>query len=38
MPASLQREWWSAMLALVEDPGKLDSILTALTSAAESGG
>jgi alpha-glucoside transport system substrate-binding protein len=35
MPASLQRAWWAAMLALVQDPSKLDSILNSLTSTAK---
>ena len=36
MPASLQRAWWGAMLDLVKDPSKLDSILDGLTAAAKS--
>jgi alpha-glucoside transport system substrate-binding protein len=36
MPASLQRAWWAAMLDLVKDPSKLDSILDSLTSVAKS--
>lgn len=35
LPASLQKAWWEGMLALVKDPGKLDSILNALTSDAQ---
>ena len=35
MPASLQQAWWAGMLDLVKDPGKLDSILSSLTSAAK---
>ena len=35
MPASLQRAWWAAMLDLVKDPGKVDSILDELTAAAK---
>jgi alpha-glucoside transport system substrate-binding protein len=38
MPAALQRAWWSAMLDLVNDPGKLDSILDSLTSSAQDSG
>ena len=34
MPASLQRAWWAAMLELVQDPSKVDSILDSLTAAA----
>lgn len=36
MPTSLQRTWWGAMLDLVKDPSKLDSILDRLTAAAQS--
>jgi alpha-glucoside transport system substrate-binding protein len=36
MPASLQKAWWKAMLELVKDSSKLDSILNSLTSAAQS--
>jgi alpha-glucoside transport system substrate-binding protein len=36
MPASLQRAWWGAMLDLVTDPTKVDSILDRMTAAAES--
>jgi len=35
MPGSLQRAWWAAMLDLVKDPSKLDSILGSLTSVAK---
>jgi alpha-glucoside transport system substrate-binding protein len=35
MPASVQRAWWDAMLQLVQDPTKLDSILDSLTSVAQ---
>jgi alpha-glucoside transport system substrate-binding protein len=35
MPASLQRAWWAAMLELVKDPAKVDSILDELTAAAK---
>ena len=34
MPASLQRAWWKAMLELVEDPSKVDSILESLNDVA----
>jgi alpha-glucoside transport system substrate-binding protein len=34
MPPSVQRAWWSAMLELVKEPGRLASILTALTRVA----
>ncbi len=34
MPASLQTAWWSGMLDLVNDPGKLDSVLSSLTGVA----
>ena len=36
MPASVQRAWWAAMLELLDDPGKLDSILASQTSLAQS--
>jgi alpha-glucoside transport system substrate-binding protein len=36
MPPSLQRAWWAAMLDLVKDPTKVDSILDTLTAAAKS--
>jgi alpha-glucoside transport system substrate-binding protein len=36
MPASVQKAWWKAMLELVKDPGRLDSILTSLTGVAQS--
>ncbi len=36
MPSTLQRAWWAAMLDLVQDPSKVDSILDGLTAAAES--
>jgi alpha-glucoside transport system substrate-binding protein len=36
MPTSLQRAWWGAMLDLVKDPTKVDSILDRLTAAAKS--
>jgi alpha-glucoside transport system substrate-binding protein len=36
MPASLQKAWWKGMLELVQDPGKLDSVLDSLTSLAQS--
>ena len=36
MPTSLQRAWWGAMLDLVKDPTKVDSILDTLTAAAKS--
>ncbi len=36
MPTSLQRAWWGAMLDLVKDPSKVDSILDGLTAAAQS--
>lgn len=36
MPTSVQRAWWGAMLDLVQDPDKEDSILARLTAAAES--
>jgi alpha-glucoside transport system substrate-binding protein len=36
MPASLQKAWWKDMLELVQDPSKLDSILSSLTSIAQS--
>jgi alpha-glucoside transport system substrate-binding protein len=36
MPTSLQRAWWGAMLDLVRNPSKLDSILDSLTAAAKS--
>jgi alpha-glucoside transport system substrate-binding protein len=36
MPTSLQRAWWGAMLDLVKDPSKVDSILDRLTAAAKS--
>jgi alpha-glucoside transport system substrate-binding protein len=35
MPAQLQRAWWAAMLDLVNDPTKLDSVLSSLTSVAQ---
>jgi alpha-glucoside transport system substrate-binding protein len=38
MPASVQQAWWTAMLALVADPGKLDSVLASLTAAADAAG
>jgi alpha-glucoside transport system substrate-binding protein len=34
MPSDLQRAWWAAMLELLDDPGKLDSILERLTATA----
>lgn len=34
MPPALQRAWWGAMVELVQDPAKLDSILDQLTAAA----
>ena len=37
MPASVQQTWWKAMLELVDDPSKLDSILESLTSAESAG-
>lgn len=36
MPTSVQRAWWGAMLDLVQEPSKEDSILDRLTAAAES--
>jgi len=36
MPASLQRDWWGAMLELVEDPSQMESVLDRLTAAAKS--
>jgi alpha-glucoside transport system substrate-binding protein len=36
MPTSLQRAWWGAMLDLVKDPTKVDSILDTLTAVAKS--
>ena len=36
MPASLQRAWWGAMLELVQDPSRVESILDTLTAAARS--
>ena len=36
MPASVQKAWWAGMLELVNDPGKLDSILESLTGVAGS--
>ena len=38
MPASVQQAWWKAMLELVDDPSKLDSVLESLTSAAHEAG
>lgn len=38
MPADLQRSWWAAMLELVNDPTKLDGLLSSLTSAAQAAG
>ncbi len=38
MPPSLQRAWWSAMLDLVKDPRRLDTILDQLTAAAKTAG
>lgn len=38
MPATVQRAWWSAMLQLVQDPTKLDSILNELTAVAQTKG
>jgi alpha-glucoside transport system substrate-binding protein len=38
LPAGLQREWWAAMVELVEDPGQLDAILERLTAAAARAG
>ncbi len=35
MPATLQRTWWEAMLDLVQDPSKVDSILDSLTATAK---
>jgi len=35
MPAALQRAWWKAMLDLVNDQNKLDSILDSLTDIAQ---
>ncbi len=35
MPASVQQAWWKAMLELVDDPSKVDSVLESLTSAAD---
>ena len=35
MPATLQRAWWGAMLDLVQDPSKMDSILDGLTATAK---
>jgi alpha-glucoside transport system substrate-binding protein len=35
MPTSLQKAWWTAMLDLVQDPSKLDSILNSLTNVAQ---
>lgn len=36
MPAPLQQAWWAAMLDLVQDPSRVDSILDRLTAAAKS--
>ena len=36
MPASVQRAWWAEMLALVADPGSVDSVLERMTEAARS--
>lgn len=38
MPADLQRAWWAAMLELVNDPTKLDGLLSSLTSVAQGAG
>jgi alpha-glucoside transport system substrate-binding protein len=38
MPAELQRAWWAAMLELVNDPTKLDDVLSSLSSMAQSAG
>jgi alpha-glucoside transport system substrate-binding protein len=35
MPPSLQQAWWQAMLQLVQDPTKLDSVLSSLTQLAQ---
>lgn len=35
MPWELQRAWWKAMLELLKDPSKLDSILNSLTGIAQ---
>lgn len=34
MPAPVQRAWWAAMLTLVQDPSRLDSVLNSLTRLA----
>jgi alpha-glucoside transport system substrate-binding protein len=34
MPSDLQRAWWAAMLELLDEPTKLDSILERLTATA----
>jgi alpha-glucoside transport system substrate-binding protein len=36
MPPPVQKAWWQAMLELVKDPSRLDSILDSLTSVAHS--
>ncbi len=36
MPTSVQRAWWAAMLDLVMDPSRLNSILDTLSAAAKS--
>jgi len=36
LPASMQRAWWKGMLALVEDPSKVQSILESLDDVAKS--
>ncbi len=36
LPASLQRAWWKAMVELVKNPDRLDTILESLTSQAKS--
>jgi alpha-glucoside transport system substrate-binding protein len=36
MPPTVQKAWWAAMLELVNNPGKLDSILDSMTRLARS--
>jgi alpha-glucoside transport system substrate-binding protein len=36
MPASVQRSWWQGMLALVQDPSTLDTVLDSMTETASS--